>query len=325
MRAIWRLTTNALAGRASRTALLVGAVALSVTLVATVACALGTLNASMTKRIDTALGLADIRVREITDARFDGSIAEAFTDDPLITDLARTLKAPLPLRNPRTSETLTPIARGVDPGDEYRLVAPDLREGRVIENPGEILLGQHAAEQLDARVGDALDVVRFGDPITLTVVGVVRAPTTLRLVPKTEVTVVRTDLEEATGYRGSLSEIKIRIAKGADAIETAEILGKLVPANVLVEPTERVTSGINDTARMNTFFFSLASILAFVSASFIILTGLTTGVLERQRELAVMRAIGGERLPIAIAQLGVGAFVGLAGAILGIPMGVGLA
>ena len=325
MRAIWRLSTNALAGRASRTALLVAAVALSVTLVATVACALGTLTNSMSKKLDSSLGLADIRVRELTGTRFDGHIAEIVGADASVAALARTLKAPLPLLNPKNGNTLTPIASGIDPQDEARLSTPELANGRTVERAGEVLLGQYAAAELGAQIGDALEVVRFGDPITLEVVGVIRAQTTLQLVPRTEVTVDRAQLEEATGYAGALSEIKVRLVEGVDAFEVSEALTSIVPKNILVEPTERVTSGLDDTMKLNRYFFMLASVLAFIASSFIILTGLTTGVLERQREFAVMRAIGSARTPIAISQLVVGAFVGFVGALFGIPLGIALA
>jgi putative ABC transport system permease protein len=325
MRAIWRLSINALAGRASRTALLIAAVALSVTLIATVATALGTLNQSMRDRLDRNLGTADVRVRELTGARFDASVADLFQDRPEVTALSRVLRAPLPLKNTRTGVTLTPIASGVDPDGEFALASPEISAGRLIESRGEILLGQFAAEGLEAQIGDTLEVVRFGDPIEFEVVGITRALSSLQLVPRTEVTVFRDALQEASGYADSLSELKLGLSPDAGPIAFADEMADDVPENVLVEPTERVTSGLNETIRVNRFFFFLASILAFVASSFIILTGLTTGVLERQRELAVMRAIGGARAPLAIAQLVVGASVGLIGAVIGTPLGVALA
>src|SRR5262249_40549803 len=67
---------------------------------------------------------------------------------------------------------------------------------------------------------------------------------------------------------------------------------------------------------------AVITVLAFFAASYIIMTGLTTGVTERQRELAVLRCIGGKRLQLAVSQLLVGGLIGLIGALIGVPVGV---
>ena len=56
MRAVLRLSINALAGRRRRTALLIAAVALSTTLVAAIACAMASMNAGIEKRVARTVG-----------------------------------------------------------------------------------------------------------------------------------------------------------------------------------------------------------------------------------------------------------------------------
>jgi putative ABC transport system permease protein len=67
---------------------------------------------------------------------------------------------------------------------------------------------------------------------------------------------------------------------------------------------------------------SIASVLSFLAASFIIMTGLTTNVTERLRELAMLRCIGAMRAQLAESQLVVGLLLGLLGAAAGVPIGM---
>ena len=52
-----------------------------------------------------------------------------------------------------------------------------------------------------------------------------------------------------------------------------------VPEGVVVAPTERSTSNMSNTLRANNFAFLLASLLSYIAAAFIVLTGLTTNVI----------------------------------------------
>jgi len=320
----WRLSINGLAGRRSRTALLVGAVALSTALVVAVACALASLNAAMRLRVESTLGRADIRVKHVTESRFGAEVLDLFAQRPEIDLLVPRAKGAIPLRNPRTGKTATVVGMGVDPAKEASLVTSRLDAGREAASDAEIVLDPAAAESLGATVGDRLEVVRFGPKLELLVVGV-RAPDRVDMLRRPQATVTRPALEEITLAKGRLSEIEIVLRDGEDAAALAETYQALLPEGLIAQPTERVTSGVGAAMRANTFLYSLASTLAYVAAAFIVLTGLTTNVLERQRELAVLRCIGAERRTLGLAQLGIGAIIGTLGAIVGVPLGIALA
>ncbi len=95
-----------------------------------------------------------------------------------------------------------------------------------------------------------------------------------------------------------------------------------LPKGLLLETTERITSGLDKNIQSSQLGMVLATVMAFMSAAFIITTGLTTNVGERQRELAILRCIGGTRAQLAQTQLMVGLVLGIAGAIAGVPLGV---
>src|SRR5262249_58128058 len=83
--------------------------------------------------------------------------------------------------------------------------------------------------------------------------------------------------------------------------------------------TERVTSGLEKNIASSQLGMVLATVMAFMSAAFIITTGLTTSVTERQRELAILRCIGGTRAQLARMQVLIGALLGAAGAAACVP------
>lgn len=183
------------------------------------------------------------------------------------------------------------------------------------------------AERLNAlvgpRPGDELRVVRlFSRDLPLTVVGV-STPPPLGGRPQAAALLATTD-RIAGGERG-FSEIALHLVEGTNAEALVARERATLPEGVLLQTTERITSGIERNLESNKVGFIIASVLAFLSAAFIIMTGLTTGLAEQQRSLAVVRAIGATRWQLASAQLLTGSATGALGAILGTPLGVAMA
>src|SRR5262249_36219339 len=215
-----------------------------------------------------------------------------------------------------------------------------LQSGREIRGDGEIVLDANLAKELKAKVGDTLDVERFGDPIRLTVVGITTPPAfSSWLRPEAQVSLAQ--LGAIAEMRNRLREIDILVKPGVNPEAMARAReGKVgrqtdkegaggggpprasVPNGLLLHASSKITSGLNDNIESSRIGMIIGSILAFLSASFIIMTGLTTNVTERQRELAVLRCVGGTRLQLGEAQICVGIIVGALGALFGIPMGV---
>lgn len=197
-----------------------------------------------------------------------------------------------------------------------------------IEPPAEGDLASDAAEAAAAnagvgvRIGDELTVLRlFGPRATLTVVGIAEASP---LGGKPVGVVSLGTLERIAGAEGELSQIEVRLADGVDpesfAAKHADDLGP----RVLVQTTERITSGVEKNLAASQLGLVLVGAIALLCAGFIIMTGLTTGVAEQQRTLAVLRCIGAERVQLGVAQLLAGVLVGTGGAAIGVPLGIAM-
>lgn len=201
-------------------------------------------------------------------------------------------------------------------------------------------------EQVGIRVGDTLELLRFtGAASAFDRVGVdladrlglldrLRRSTVLQVVGiaaqpplggRPQAFMTQQGLDALLGSTGQLSAIDLKLADSS--IASALVTEKMsqLPETVLIKETARITSGVERNLASSQLGLILATILSFLTASFIILTGLTTDAAERERELAMLRCIGASRSHLAESQLMIGGLIGLLGAVFGLPMGLGLA
>ena len=75
------------------------------------------------------------------------------------------------------------------------------------------------------------------------------------------------------------------LAKGTKAEDFVAANGKAFDKSLVLRTTQKITSGLDQSMQSSQIGMALISSLAFLAASFIIMTGMTTGVTERQREL----------------------------------------
>lgn len=157
----------------------------------------------------------------------------------------------------------------------------------------------------------------------LTVVGVVESPP---LGGRPLAYMERSALAELSGKPGTIAQVDIVLERGVDPEVFAEreraALTEDETRAVLIQTTAKVTAGFDQNMQSGRIGMVFGSMLSFLAASFIIMTGLTVDVAERQRDLAVLRCVGGSRSQLAASQLVVGLIIGGIGAVLGVPLGL---
>jgi putative ABC transport system permease protein len=173
-------------------------------------------------------------------------------------------------------------------------------------------------------VGDRVDAVRFGkDPASLTIVGVVKPPPLggSSWAYMTVEGVRALSASNAEGY----SRIEVVLREGADANALVDRHAPELEKVAKIESTERITSGMERSQQANQLGFTIATLMSFIGAGFIIMTGMSTAITERLRELAILRCIGARPWQLATSQLLSGGIIGGIGAAIGVPIGVGCA
>lgn len=190
-----------------------------------------------------------------------------------------------------------------------------------INNTQRVHLGDELEIAKQSFSGLTLPALRPGATTKLKVVGIAAQPP---LGGRSRCFLTLPALTALTGQAG-LSEVVIALDSTITPDAFVAANKDSLPKGVLLQTTERITSGLQKNMQSNQLGMILATVMAFLSASFIILTGLTTNIAERQRELAMIRCIGGTRGQLARSQLVVGFILGSLGAAIGIPLGVGIA
>lgn len=183
-------------------------------------------------------------------------------------------------------------------------------------------------EQVEIEVGDTIEqvsgLIRQRTKV-LTVVGIVEPPP---LGGRPQAYMTREALADLVGEPGRVSAVEILLAEGVDAdrfvAERKAALSEDAASRAIIQTTAKITSNLNKNMRSSRIGMILASAISFLSASFIIMTGLTVDVAERQRELAVLRCIGGHRNQLAKSQILSGLIIGGIGAVLGTPIGIAM-
>jgi putative ABC transport system permease protein len=214
---------------------------------------------------------------------------------------------------------------GIDPrvqGD-YELLS-----GQDVVTPGFIVVNDHLLNQLGAHVGDTLSVAIGYDPQTRTYSGQRKFVVSGRVKfiyganDQSSAAVRRETLEAMGGQnRDRASLFMIRVRKGADAEHVRDWIDKEIPNVTAIS----IATAIKQVDERLSYFRQLALILGAVSlfVGFLLVTTLVTvSVNERAGEIAVMRAIGVSRSHVVEQIVIEGVAISLAGAVLGLALGL---
>ncbi|MGZ3565572.1 MAG: ABC transporter permease [Gemmatimonadaceae bacterium] len=214
---------------------------------------------------------------------------------------------------------------GIDPSvqGDYELLS-----GQDVTEPKFIVANDHLLKQLGARVGDTLSVAIGYDPQTRTYSGQRKLIVAGRVKfiyganDQSSAAVRRETLEAMGGKnRDRASLFMIRVRMGADVERVRDWIEKQLPNVTAIS----IATAIRQVDERLSYFRQLALILGAVSlfVGFLLVTTLVTvSVNERAGEIAVMRAIGVSRSHVVEQIVIEGVAISLAGAVLGLALGL---
>ncbi|MGB8857855.1 MAG: FtsX-like permease family protein [Ilumatobacteraceae bacterium] len=207
----------------------------------------------------------------------------------------------------------------------------DLYDGRGATAPGEVVLDRASSKAAKVQVGDTVSITTRGAPQEFTVVGVARfagadtsggASWALFSLPQAQ--------EFVIGDTGKVDSIvvlgdgSVDDALLADTIEQA-IGGQEVEVLTGKEVTAENQSAVEKSLSFITVFLAIFALIAMFVGSFIIYNVFTISAAQRQRENALLRAVGASRSQITRSMFTEAFVVGIGGSLLGCIAGIGLA
>jgi putative ABC transport system permease protein len=310
-----------------RTALTAFGVVLGVGMVFAVLVLVGTIRATFDNLIDSAFGEHDLIVSAQAGNMPSSTLAKV-KDTPGVEDAGAMIGAVFTRLGadgrPITGMTGRMMVAGVDPNGmnpyRWRLV-----EGRGAVSGPEVAIERNWARDRGLAVGDSLRVATPSGPVRLRVVGVLAFSNGvafggqgLAAIPMAE---ARRMLDQPDGYMqitaraSSASEVEplrarlqARLGRGVE-VKTPRGWG---------EQIEKQMQGLN----VILYFFS--GVALFVGG-FLILNNFNMTVLQRMREIGMLRTLGASRFMVARTVLGEALVVGAIGTVLGLGLGLGLA
>jgi len=318
---MWHLAIKTLAGRPGRTALLVLAVALATLLTVAVASAIGTIGRSVGHIAGSVAGLADVSARH----RFGGHLTQSLLDDirswPEVDLACGRVEGGAALQVKGTDRKFTAVLRGIEPDGDSQLVPRSFVAGRTIRSDGEVMICPKLRKELDADVGDALEVLRLGGSVELTIVGVFERPE-LGVIQRPTAVTQLAQAQRLVDQHGQLDDILIKLRQGVNVEEWVESHTSGPAAAVVFSTSASARVGINQYMRFSELLLYVLTVLASLSSGFLILASLTTSITQQTREMAIFRCLGASRLQLGGAQLQAGSLIAVCGASIGTPLGL---
>jgi len=185
--------------------------------------------------------------------------------------------------------------------------------------PGAVVMAARTARDLGLRVGD---------PLTVDVGGISRPATLIGLLHGQrpgDATLMLTDIAQAQewlGMAGRLTRIDVRMPRGpAGRAALARLQRELPPGVQLEQATGQMRETLDMTSAFSTNLTAM-SLLALLVSALLIYGAVSFTVVQRRRNIAVLRALGATRREILTIVLAEAAALGTAGAGMGVLLGL---
>lgn len=179
-------------------------------------------------------------------------------------------------------------------------------EGRALEKPFDLVLDTVLAKATSARVGDVLPMMNRD----FVVAGICRAGAGGRLYARIE------DVQEAVGSPGKASFFLVKGRSSRDAETLARELQERFKG-YKITPVAQVSRSMQDNAVGLRQFKQALTLMAVVVSFLVVLLAMYTTIIERTREIGILRAIGASQRKVVGLVVQESALICIAGVMLG--------
>ena len=324
------LSLRNLRARVQRTLLTAVGIVLGVGIVFGVLTLSNTMSGTFQQLFSRAYGSADLTVTAAGGSGgFDEGIVEKIRNSDGVASAAPRYSVASSLILDRKTEAGLPEVQsmrlfGVEPESAELATGFELADGRFPKGKQELTIDGAAAEGAGLEIGDRVTLGTPAGPREVRVVGLLRLPggsfggLAFGMAPLPFV-------QEAFDKPNQVSGISVEAAEGVPVGELRDRLDGALGEGLQAERSETRTQEV--TGQLQGFRLALlffAGTALFVGA-FLVFNALSMTVLERTRELGMLRALGSTRAMIARSVILEAALLGVFGSVLGVLFGYGMA
>jgi len=229
------------------------------------------------------------------------------------------------------NRTKAAFAFSGDCGTEAELLGlkKSVVDGRYLTGSGETIIGAKLAEDLGLKIGDSLRVVTQGADSGLRlkrfgIVGIFRSG--LNQLDREAFQIPVADAKEFLRTDGGVQQIVVMLKDYREAEEASRLIGVAVQAlpgsqELSVKPWRQIGEYGGLIGMMEIMYGYIYIVVAFLGA-FIITNILMMVVLERRREIGILKALGFRRNKVMGLFLAEGAVMGIMGSAIGAVLGL---
>ncbi len=317
-----------LSGRKLRTFLTTLAVVFGVLVLFGMNIILPSMMESLQANAMAAEGQVDVTITQRSGEPFDAGVFDQLSSVDGIraasVSLNRTVNLPANFydQNPARPDRVNILAlEGVDPVAVRSIRSFPLLSGRFLQagDTASAVISQSLADELSVKVGDSFPIPTTIGVVHLSVVGILPP----RTVPgNEEVFVTLKEAQEIANQPGKINAIDVNLntndeTRRYEIIAAMEaVLGKDYTVDSLISGSEMYA-----TLQMAQVLISLFGILALFMGAFIIFNTFRTLIVERRRDIGMLRALGAERKTIIGLILSEGLLQGFIGTVIGLALG----
>jgi len=195
-----------------------------------------------------------------------------------------------------------------------------VRSGRAPRGPGEIALDVATAAKAGYRPGDRVHVMLESGPATFTLAGTLHFGTSdgSTLAGASMAAFDLPTAQHVLGREGMVDQIDVRAEDGTDPAEVRDRIASALPGGVEAVSSTDVAAAQSRAVRDNLGMFTAILVgfaaVSLVVGAFVIWNTFNVLVVQRRREVALMRAVGATRRQVVSGLVGEAALVGLASA-----------
>ena len=330
LRRFSNLSLRNLGARLQRTLLTAVGIVLGVGIVFGVVTLSDTMSGAFKELFSRAYGSADLTVTAAGgNGPFDEGVLEQVLETPDVGSAAVRLSQPASLLLGGLDERGLPEVRsmrvfGVEAETAALATGFERSGGRYPEEGTEVALDGNSAESLGVGLGDEIRIGTAQGPEELTVVGLLRIPggsfggVSFGMMPLPEA-------QRLFDKPGKITGIAVEATDDGAVAPLEKRLDDRLGEGLQAERSETRTAQVDQQFqgfRIALLFFAGTSL--FVGA-FLVFNALSMTVLERTRELGMLRALGATRAMISRSVVFEAIILGLVGSVLGLLLGYGMA
>lgn len=326
-----KLIWSNLANRKARAALTVAAIALSVSLVVSVTTGYASIEAAVYKYLNQYMGTVDAEIFRANDPALgtpDTLIARLRADpDVQRVDGRYETGGSLASADGAGAATANRVAViGVRRPEDRRSDFLKMNAGRWFDRADgdEAVIDQAVAESLKIGVGGEFLLPGDKEPLRLKVVGIVHKPAILATYMQTIYVPIET-IQRYAGKPGTASRIWVDLRRGVDPVAWGkrwELLIAQVDPNLRIKLSRDTRQEMDKQLEGVHLLSYLGGTVSMLAATFIVFSSLSMGVAERQRTLAMLRAVGAFKAQVGWLVVGEGIILATIGAAVGVPLGI---